>query len=138
MLKPPFSLNILQGFLRSKLQTANDDTENKKSDVDSTSVLENSLIAKEKIIAELNMELHNIERTLSNEREEHLNEIKRLNALLIEKEAALEEMKKELQARPTTKLVDDLHKKVKILQAVGYNSIEAEDWEVATIGEEMS
>ncbi|KAM1457280.1 hypothetical protein ACFX13_035334 [Malus domestica] len=39
------------------------------------------------------MELHNIERTLSNEREEHLNEIKRLNALLIEKEAALEEMK---------------------------------------------
>ncbi|TQD70692.1 hypothetical protein C1H46_043771 [Malus baccata] len=102
-----FSLEREKGFLRSKLQTANDDTESKKSDVDSTSVLENSLIAKEKIIAELNMELHNIERTLSNEREEHLNEIKRLNALLIEK-------------------------------AVGYNSIEAEDWEVATSGEEMS
>lgn len=31
-------------------------------------------------------------------------------------EAALEEMKKELQARPTSKLVDDLRKKVKILQ----------------------
>lgn len=47
-------------------------------------------------------------------------------------------MKKELQARPTEKIVDDLRKKVKILQAVGYNSIEAEDWEVATSGEEMS
>ncbi|KAF4386364.1 hypothetical protein F8388_019991, partial [Cannabis sativa] len=53
-------------------------------------------------------------------------------------EVALEEMKKEIQARPTEKLVDDLRKKVKILQAVGYNSIEAEDWEVATSGEEMS
>ncbi|CAN6555070.1 unnamed protein product [Malus baccata var. baccata] len=132
------SLEREKGLLRSKLQTANDDTENKKSDVDSTSVLENSLIAKEKMIAELNMELHNIETTLSNEREEHLNEIKKLNALLIQKDTALEEMKKELQARPTTKLVDDLRKKVKILQAVGYNSIEAEDWEVATSGEEMS
>ena len=78
-------------------------------------------------------------------------------------------MKKELKARPTEKMVDDLRKKVKILQvvllfpvssiyhfgglscniticvpcelylqAVGYNSIEAEDWEVATSGEEMS
>lgn len=33
-------------------------------------------------------------------------------------EAALEEMKKELQARPTEKTVDDLRKKVKILQVV--------------------
>ncbi|OWM65151.1 hypothetical protein CDL15_Pgr008738 [Punica granatum] len=57
---------------------------------------------------------------------------------MVVKEHALEDMKKELQARPTAKLVDDLHKKVKILQAVGYNSIEAEDWEVATTGEEMS
>lgn len=32
------------------------------------------------------------------------------------KEAAIEEMKKELQERPTSKLVDDLRKKVKILQ----------------------
>ncbi|VVA15153.1 PREDICTED: CASP [Prunus dulcis] len=133
------SLEREKGLLRSKLDTANEDTENKNSDTsDSNRILENSLIAKEKIIAELNMELHNIETTLSNEREEHLNEIKKLNALLIEKEAALEEMKKELQGRPTTKLVDDLRKKVKILQAVGYNSIEAEDWEVATSGEEMS
>ncbi|KAJ6418469.1 hypothetical protein OIU84_001766 [Salix udensis] len=84
------------------------------------------------------MELHNIETTLTNEREQHINEIKKLNILLNEKEAALEEMKKELQSKPTEKLVDDLRKKVKILQAVGYNSIEAEDWEVATSGEEMS
>lgn len=53
--------------------------------LDSNSILENSISAKEKIIAELNMELHNIETTLSNEREEHMNEIKKLNALLIEK-----------------------------------------------------
>uniref|UniRef100_A0A7N0VFN7 Protein CASP n=1 Tax=Kalanchoe fedtschenkoi TaxID=63787 RepID=A0A7N0VFN7_KALFE len=133
------SLEREKGVLRSQLQTANEDGENKKSDtLDSNTVLENSLSTKEKIISELNMELHNIETTLSNEREQHLNEIKKLNALLNEKEAALEEMKKELLARPTTKLVEDLRKKVKILQAVGYNSIEAEDWDVATSGEEMS
>ncbi|GLT71379.1 hypothetical protein SLA2020_434050 [Shorea laevis] len=128
-----------KGLLRSQLQNANEESRNKMSDnLDSNSMLENSLSAKEKIISELNLELHNIEITLSNEREEHIKEIKRLNALLNEKEVALEEMKKELQARPTEKLVDDLHKKVKILQAVGYNSIEAEDWEVATSGEELS
>jgi hypothetical protein len=36
----------------------------------------------------------------------------------LNQEVALEEMKKELLARPTEKLVDDLHKKVKILQVV--------------------
>ncbi|KAK0587220.1 hypothetical protein LWI29_019368 [Acer saccharum] len=128
-----------KGLLRSQLQSANEETDNKNSDtLDSNTFLENSLNAKEKIISELNMELHNIETTLSNEREQHRSEIKKLNTLLNEKEAALEEMKKELQTRPTAKLVDDLHKKVKILQAVGYNSIEAEDWEVATDSEEMS
>ncbi|KAF5468998.1 hypothetical protein F2P56_013103 [Juglans regia] len=133
------SLEREKGLLRSQLQTANEDTRNKTSDtLDSNSILENSLSSKEKIISELNLELHNVETTLSNEREEHVNEIKRLNALLNEKEVAFEEMKKELHARPTEKLVDDLRKKVKILQAVGYNSIEAEDWEVATSGEEMS
>ena len=35
-------------------------------------------------------------------------------------EAALDEMKKELQARPTAKLVDDLRKKVKILQVMKF------------------
>jgi homeobox protein cut-like len=48
-------------------------------------MLENSLSAKEKIISELNLELHNIETALSNERDEHIKEIKRLNALLNEK-----------------------------------------------------
>ncbi|XP_057519265.1 protein CASP [Amaranthus tricolor] len=133
------SLEREKGHLRSKLQSANDESENKKSDiVDPNSNLENSLSAKEKIISELNMELNKVETTLSTEREHHISEIKKLNALLHEKDIALEELKKELQARPTAKLVEDLRKKVKILQAVGYNSIEAEDWEVATSGEEMS
>lgn len=133
------SLEREKGLLRSQLQTANEETDIKKSDnYDSNSALENSLNAKEKQISELNMELHNIETALSNEREEHIDEVKKLTALLNEKEAALDEMKKQLQARPTEKMVEDLRKKVKILQAVGYNSIEAEDWEVATSGEEMS
>lgn len=54
-------------------------------DMDSNSMLESSLSAKEKIISELNMELHNLETTLSHEREQHVNEIKKLNALLNEK-----------------------------------------------------
>ncbi|KAK9075592.1 hypothetical protein SSX86_003918 [Deinandra increscens subsp. villosa] len=133
------SLEREKGVLRSQLQSANVDNHTKRSDdADSNSILENSLSAKEKIISELNTELHTIETTLSNEREQHINEIKKLNALLNEKEVALDELKKKLQERPTEKLVDDLRKKVKILQAVGYNSIEAEDWEVATSGEEMS
>ncbi|XP_027169739.1 protein CASP [Coffea eugenioides] len=133
------SLEREKGLLQSQLQISNEDNEQKKSDsLDVHSMLENSLSAKEKIISELNMELHNLETTLANEREQHINEMKRLNTKLHEKETILEEMKKELQARPTEKLVDDLRKKVKILQAVGYNSIEAEDWEVATTGEEMS
>ncbi|XP_009764795.1 protein CASP [Nicotiana tabacum] len=133
------SLEREKGLLRSQLQTATEDNDHKNSDnLDANSALETSLIAKEKIISELNTELHNLENALSNEREQHMNEIKRLNALLNEKEVALEELKKELQTRPTTKVIDDLRKKVKILQAVGYNTIEAEDWEVATSGEEMS
>ncbi|GLU20252.1 hypothetical protein SLE2022_364620 [Rubroshorea leprosula] len=133
------SLEREKGLLRSQLQSAHEETENKRSDnVDSNRILENSLSVKEKIISELSMELHNIETTLSNEREQHMSEIKKLNSLLIEKEVVIEAMKKDLQTRPTEKLVDDLRKKVKILQAVGYNSIEAEDWEAATSGEEMS
>ncbi|KAI4331511.1 hypothetical protein MLD38_029696 [Melastoma candidum] len=125
--------------LRSRVESADAESGAKASDsIESTSILENSLNAKEKVISELNMELHNLETTLSSEREQHINEMKKLSALLNEKEHALEEMKKELLSRPTTKTVDDLRKKVKILQAVGYNSIEAEDWEAATSGEEMS
>ncbi|XP_065860703.1 protein CASP [Euphorbia lathyris] len=133
------SLEREKGLLRSQLQSANEEIGNRNSDsVDSNNALENSLSTKEKLISELNMELHNIEATLANEREQHVNEMKKLNLLLNEKEVALEEMKKDLQVRPTAKLVDDLRKKVKILQAVGYNSIEAEDWEAATSGQEMS
>lgn len=53
--------------------------------MDTNTILENSLSAKEKIISELNTELHNIETTLSNEREYHLNEVKKLKVLLNEK-----------------------------------------------------
>lgn len=133
------SLEREKGLLRSQLQSANEDNDERKSEkLDANSILENSMSAKDKLISELNAELHNLENTLSNEREQHLNEMKKLHALLHEKDVSLEETKKELQTRPTLKLVDDLRKKVKILQAVGYNSIEAEDWEAATSGEEMS
>ncbi|KAK9996430.1 protein CASP [Castanea sativa] len=133
------SLEREKGLLRSQLQTANEDAGNKKSDnLDSNSILENSLNAKEKIISELNRELHNIETTLSNEQEEHMKDIKKLKVLLNEKEVAIEEMKKELQARPTEKMVDELRKQLKLMQVLIYNSIEAEDWDAATGGEEMS
>ncbi|KAL4573743.1 hypothetical protein LXL04_020560 [Taraxacum kok-saghyz] len=133
------SLEREKGVLRSQLQSANEDNHTKRSDdADSNSMLENSLSAKEKMISELNTELHNIETALSNERQQHINEIKNLKSILNQKELAVDEMKKQLEERPTEKLVEDLRKKVQILQAVGYNSIEAEDWEVATSGEEMS
>ncbi|KAK9105631.1 hypothetical protein Scep_022475 [Stephania cephalantha] len=133
------SLEREKGILRSQLQSTNEENDNKKSDnLDSTSILESSLSAKEKIISDLNTELHNLETTLSNEREQHVNQIKNLNALLMEKETALDDIRKELQARPTMKLVEDLRRAVKNLQAVGYNSIETDDWEVTTSGEEMS
>ncbi|XP_023901983.2 protein CASP isoform X2 [Quercus suber] len=133
------SLEREKGLLRSQLQTANEDAGSKKSDnLDSNSILENSLNAKEKIISELNRELHNIETTLSNEQEEHMKDIKKLKVLLNEKEVAIEEMKKELQARPTEKMVDELRKQLKLMQVLIYNSIEAEDWDAATGGEEMS
>ncbi|KAF0910242.1 hypothetical protein E2562_001430 [Oryza meyeriana var. granulata] len=132
------SLEREKGDLRSQLQTTNEGATNSSDYVDSSDILESSLNAKEKIISELNAELRNIESSLSSERETHVNELKKLTALLSEKENALMELKKELQERPTRRLVDDLKKKVQILQAVGYNSIEAEDWELATNGEEMS
>lgn len=53
--------------------------------LDSNTILENSLSAKEKVISELNMELHNIETTLLNERENHMNEMKKFKAMLNEK-----------------------------------------------------
>ncbi|KAG6469518.1 hypothetical protein ZIOFF_074242 [Zingiber officinale] len=87
-------------------------------DVEMNIMLESSLNAKEKIISELNMELHNMESTLLKGREQHLNEIKKLNALINEKDSALLEIRRELQERPTTRLVDDLRKKVKILQLI--------------------
>ncbi|XP_078441151.1 protein CASP [Wolffia australiana] len=133
------SLEREKGLLRLQLQSATEQNEEKTSDyLDTSQILKSTLNAKEKVISELSMELHQIESTLSSERETHLSEIKKLNSLLIEKESLIDELRKEINERPTEKLVEDLRKKVKILQAVGYNSIEAEDWELATSGEEMS
>jgi homeobox protein cut-like len=53
--------------------------------MDPNDILESSLNAKEKIISELNAELRNIESTLSTEKETHVNELKKLTALLSEK-----------------------------------------------------
>lgn len=53
--------------------------------MESTSTLESSLVAKEKIISDLNAEVRNLENTLSAERDQHMDEIKKFNALLEEK-----------------------------------------------------
>lgn len=134
------SLEREKDQLRSQLQAANtEDTHlQERQDIDGSNSLEDTLTAKEKFISELHAELHNVETSLSMEREQHLTELKKLNALVNEKEASLEELQKNLDERPTAKQVEDLRKKVKILQAVGYNSIEAEDWELATTGEDIS
>eukprot|EP00252_Welwitschia_mirabilis_P002877 TRINITY_DN12898_c0_g1_i1.p1 TRINITY_DN12898_c0_g1~~TRINITY_DN12898_c0_g1_i1.p1 ORF type:complete len:699 (+),score=193.82 TRINITY_DN12898_c0_g1_i1:213-2309(+) len=126
--------------LRSQLLSVHSqETQNKeRDDMDSSVNLEAALTAKEKIISDLHSELHKLETTLSKEREEHLNEIKKLNMVINEKVNVIEKIQKELQERPTSKQIEDLRKQVKILQAVGYNSIEAEDWEVATRGEDMT
>ncbi|OWM65150.1 hypothetical protein CDL15_Pgr008737 [Punica granatum] len=77
-------------LLRSQVQSADEETGAKRSEnLDSTSILENSLSAKEKMVSELNMELHNVETQLSNEREQHINEIKKLNAIINDKRSLL-------------------------------------------------
>jgi predicted nucleic acid-binding Zn-ribbon protein len=53
--------------------------------LESTSTLESSLVAKEKIISDLNAEVRKLENTLSEERDQHMDEIKMFNALLEEK-----------------------------------------------------
>lgn len=125
--------------LRSQLQAVHSEETQlqERLDEEASSNLEASLTAKEKIISELHHELHLVETTLGSEREQHVAEVKKLKALLSEKDVILEELKREISERPTTKQVEDLRKQVKILQAVGYNSVEAEDWELATRGEDM-
>ncbi|KAI5082808.1 hypothetical protein GOP47_0002551 [Adiantum capillus-veneris] len=125
--------------LRSQLQVAHTPETNvlERQEI-STSTLEVSLIEKEKKISELHVELNNLEMQLSIQQDQHLTELKRLNASVNEKVLAIEELQKNLEQRPTMKQIEDLRKQVKILQAVGYNSIEAEDWELATTGEDMT
>ena len=62
---------------------------NNRSDISSSSNLEASLIEKERIIAELHAELHTLESQLSVEREQHISELKKLNALMNEKVISL-------------------------------------------------
>ncbi|KAG6546451.1 hypothetical protein Mapa_011999 [Marchantia paleacea] len=125
--------------LRTQLQSVHNQEAQfrEKLDSETSSSLEASLSVKEKIISELHLELHKLEATLSTEREENLAEVKKLSNLIHEKDGTIEDLKREISERPTLKVVEDLRKQVKILQAVGYNSIEAEDWEIATRGEDI-
>ncbi|MCO5551843.1 hypothetical protein L7F22_005347 [Adiantum nelumboides] len=125
--------------LRSQLQVAHiPETQVHERQETGSSTLEASLLEKENKISELHAELNNLEMQLSLQQDQHLAELKRLNALVIEKMSEIEELQKHLEQRPTTKQIEDLRKQVKIMQAVGYNSIEAEDWELATTGEDMT
>ncbi|CAM0948434.1 unnamed protein product [Alopecurus aequalis] len=126
-----------KGDLRSQLQTTHEDTSNNSDYMDPNDILESSLSAKEKIISELNAELRSIESTLSTEKEMHVNELKKLTGLLSEKETAITDLKKELQERPTARLVDDLKKKVQILQgcsSTDRRSSLLNDWDLQEIG----
>ncbi|KAJ7538419.1 hypothetical protein O6H91_11G047000 [Diphasiastrum complanatum] len=134
-----FSLEREKEQLRSQLQAVHSqEVEFKgRQDTEASVSLEASLEAKEKVISELRLELRNLESILSFEREQHLGELRKLNALVTEKDNLVQDFQAELNKRPTVKQVEDLRKQVKILQAVGYNSIEAEDWEVAAEGEDL-
>ncbi|GAQ87720.1 Transcription factor/CCAAT displacement protein CDP1 [Klebsormidium nitens] len=123
--------------LRGQVQASNEGGGVRTSDPYDDSHLEAALLAKEKVISELHAELHKLETALAGEKEERLAEIKKLHVALDEKVSEVESLKAELLQRPTSKQVDDLRKQVKILQAVGYNSVEAEDWEIATRGDDI-
>ncbi|KAL3688801.1 hypothetical protein R1sor_015110 [Riccia sorocarpa] len=125
--------------LRSQLQSIHNQEAQyrEKLDNETSSSLEASLTVKEKIISELHLELHKLEATLASERDEHLSEVKKFTGLIHDKDLAIEDLRREISERPTLKVVEDLRKQVKILQAVGYNSVEAEDWEIATRGEDI-
>ncbi|KAK0587632.1 hypothetical protein LWI29_026117 [Acer saccharum] len=80
-----------------------------------TSDIMKDLNDEEKILPELYVDLHKIHTTLSNEQEKHGSEIKKLNTLLDEKEAVLEETKEALRTSQA-RLVNQLrHEKLKSL-----------------------
>ncbi|GJP46084.1 hypothetical protein CLOM_g5416 [Closterium sp. NIES-68] len=85
--------------------------------------------AKEAVIASLHQELHALEAAGAAEREEQRTEMKQLKAQLQDKELSLAAVRAELATRPTQKQWEDLRKQVKILQAVGYNAVEVDDWD---------
>eukprot|EP00850_Spirogloea_muscicola_P010406 SM000061S19233 [mRNA] locus=s61:261247:266684:- [translate_table: standard] len=129
------SLEREKEALKAQLQAMPTSEAKTRSESEKSSNLEASLTAKEKIISELHMELHNLETTLSSERDTHGAELKKLRSLLDERDTKLKHVEEELSLRPTEKQVDDLKKQIKILQAVGYNLVEAEeDWDQAAAG----
>eukprot|EP00850_Spirogloea_muscicola_P007234 SM000036S13278 [mRNA] locus=s36:367483:372899:+ [translate_table: standard] len=129
------SLEREKEALKAQLQAMPTSEAKTGSESEKSSNLEASLTAKEKIISELHMELHNLETTLSSERDTHGAEWKKLRSLLDERDIKLKHVEEELSLRPTEKQVDDLKKQIKILQAVGYNLVEAEeDWDQAAAG----
>eukprot|EP00850_Spirogloea_muscicola_P003500 SM000014S00288 [mRNA] locus=s14:408159:413617:- [translate_table: standard] len=129
------SLEREKEALKAQLQAMPTSEAKTRSESEKSSNLEASLTAKEKIISELHMELHNLETTLSSERDMHGAELKKLRSLLDERDTKLKHVEEELSLRPTEKQVDDLKKQIKILQAVGYNLVEAEeDWDQAAAG----
>ncbi|CAI5476648.1 unnamed protein product [Closterium sp. Yama58-4] len=118
--------------LKAQLQTAqpNEAAGNGESTDSSGAVgWEAAVRAKEAVIASLHQELHALEAAGAAEREEQRAEVKRLKALLQDQESSFATLRAELATRPTQRQWEDLRKQVKILQAVGYNAVEVDDWD---------
>ncbi|CAI7819911.1 unnamed protein product [Closterium sp. NIES-53] len=117
--------------LKAQLQTAqpNEAADGESTDSSGAIGWEAAVRAKEAVIASLHQELHALEAAGAAEREEQRAEVKRLKALLQEQEASIGALRAELATRPTQRQWEDLRKQVKILQAVGYNAVEVDDWD---------
>ncbi|CAI5509979.1 unnamed protein product [Closterium sp. Naga37s-1] len=117
--------------LKAQLQTAqpNEAADGESTDSSGAIGWEAAVRAKEAVIASLHQELHTLEAAGAAEREEQRAEVKRLKALLQEQEASIGALRAELATRPTQRQWEDLRKQVKILQAVGYNAVEVDDWD---------
>ncbi|KAI0495121.1 hypothetical protein KFK09_025268 [Dendrobium nobile] len=145
------SIEREKGVLRSQLQSVNEESVSKQSDsLDSSNALEISLNAKEKMISDLNVELHKMETAFSNEREQHMSEIRKLNALLNEKVKISEKSSlldvSESKIAELTMKVNEQQKLISILEddiLKGYNSSDRKgsllnDWDMNDIGTEAS
>ncbi|CAI6008010.1 unnamed protein product [Closterium sp. NIES-65] len=117
--------------LKAQLQTAQPSEAADGESTDSSGAVgwEAAVRAKEAVIASLHQELHALEAAGAAEREEQRAEVKRLKALLQDQESSIGALRAELATRPTQRQWEDLRKQVKILQAVGYNAVEVDDWD---------